>query len=574
VPSPGGREGRDHPPTRRDFFLAPNAFMDWSNAMTTTIDIAGTHVDDVPSPEANGGYGEAVPQVAGRAVIAIELLTAHPGNVRRDISLDQEFLDSIAELGILTPLRITPDGPAGYRVIEGHRRLAAAEKLGLTEIPYDLAADREGDEAGQFLDMWVTNHHRKDLSALEEADALFAASANGATKTRIRKATGLGRDDVAAALKAGQMTGFAREVAAGFGQAVTLEQLALLAEFDGDTEAVNRLMNDFCGGRNGQHVAERIRQERAELAEHERLVVQFIADGYTVTMELPPGAIMLHALLHDEQDLTEEAHATCPGRAVYFAAYQPHSPRHFCTDPEANGHVSRYRPTALPDLRQDETGTTSEAGPHPEDQPDPVPDPARRLVIEGNRAWVVARTVRKRWLADNLLSRRTAPKEALPFVTAQLLTMPQVLRDAITRAPRSQLFDQLTGENIRPDAINAWSAGRLPLALLAVIATAYEDRMDGDGGRATWRTDQRFTQCNREDAGAYLRFLASVGYELSTIEQAVADGVPYTGDQPGDELSDTNEQHLSTGEATGENHQTPACAIPAEIGPEARVMVP
>jgi len=58
--------------------------------------------------------------------------------------------------------------------------------------------------------------------------------------------------------------------------------------------------------------------------------------------------------------------------------------------------------------------------------------------------------------------------------------------------------------------------------------------MDGDQGRFTWRTDRRFTQCPRDDAGAYFRFLASVGYELSPIEQAVADGVPFgdTGDQP------------------------------------------
>jgi ParB family transcriptional regulator, chromosome partitioning protein len=48
----------------------------------------------------------------------------------------------IAELGILTPLRITPDGADWYRVIEGHRRLAAAEKLGLAEVPCDLAAER------------------------------------------------------------------------------------------------------------------------------------------------------------------------------------------------------------------------------------------------------------------------------------------------------------------------------------------------------------------------------------------------------------------------------------------------
>lgn len=533
--------------------------MNWSNAMTATTGAADAHKDDLPGQQ----------PTAGRVMIATGLLTAHPGNVRRDVTPDQEFLDSVAELGILSPLRVTPDGGGGYRVIEGHRRLVAAEQLGLREVPCDLADDREADEAGQFLDMYVTNHHRKNLSALEEADALFSASASGASRNRIRKATGLDRDDVAAALKAGRMTGFAREVAAGFGQSVTLEQLALLAEFDGDTDAVNRIMNDFCNGRNGQHAAERIRQERAELAEHERIAAQLTASGYAVVTELPPGAVMLHALLHDGQDLTEEAHTACPGRAVYFAATQPHAPRHFCADPEANGHASRYQATQLPDLHQDETGTDGEAAPHPQGRPEPAPDPARRLVIEGNRAWVAARTVRKRWLADTLFARRTAPKETLPFVTAQLIDMPQALRDAITRAPRSQLFDQLTGGTIRPDAIGAWAPGRMPLALLAVIATAYEDRMDGDAGRATWRTDQRFTQCNREEAGTYLRFLASAGYELSPVEQAVADGVPYTGDQPEAQLPDAGQEHDSENtEATSGGQD--AVGTPGESNPENR----
>jgi hypothetical protein len=46
----------------------------------------------------------------GRPVIAVALLEAHPGNVRRDLALDEEFIASVRELGILTPLRVTPDG--------------------------------------------------------------------------------------------------------------------------------------------------------------------------------------------------------------------------------------------------------------------------------------------------------------------------------------------------------------------------------------------------------------------------------------------------------------------------------
>ena len=69
--------------------------------------------------------------------------------------------------------------------------------------------------------MYATNHHRKGLSTLEEADALFGASANGASKRRIRKATGLSPDELASALKAGGMSGLARETAAAFGHRTT-----------------------------------------------------------------------------------------------------------------------------------------------------------------------------------------------------------------------------------------------------------------------------------------------------------------------------------------------------------------
>ncbi len=529
--------------------------------MTETINVtaAETHDEDIPQPEGAGSGDMAAQPAARRAMIATGLLTAHPGNVRRDISLDPEFLSSIAELGILTPLRITTDG-GGYRVIEGHRRLAAAEKLGLAQVPYDLAAEREGDEAGQFLDMYVTNHHRKGYTALEEADALFAASTTGANRTRIRKATGLDREHVGAALAAAKMSGVGRETAEAFGYAITLEQLALLAEFDGDEEAIGRLTTAFCDGRSGEHVAERIRQERAELAEHERLAGQLRGDGYAITTEIPPSASMLHALLHDGQELTPEAHAACPGRGVYFSVYSPLEPRHYCTDPEANGHVSRYQPVPLPDLRDGNPDTSAGTGAGTGTGSGPAADPGRKLVVEGNRAWTAACTVRRRWLTEVLLPRRTAPKEVMPFITAQLLAMPAPLRDALTSAPRSDLFRELTRGTFRPAEVEAWPAARLPLVVLAVVAAAYEDKMGGDPGKATWRTD-RYSPCPRDEAGAWFRFLAGIGYELSLIEQAVADGAPYTGEQPGDDLTTADMPDEGTDSPDSGQDDSPSDAV-------------
>jgi hypothetical protein len=193
------------------------------------------------------------------------------------------------------------------------------------------------------------------------AFANYIPSANGATKTRIRKSTGLDKDQVAAALAAAKMGGTTRDIAHSFGYAITLGQLALPTEFDDDA-AVMRLTNPFCDGKSGEHVAEQIRQERAEAAEHERLLAQLGTDGYAITDGLPPDARMLHLVLHYKQELTPESHAGCPGRGVYFFEYRHLRPQHYCTDPAANGHSFRYQSTPLPDL-SDNGNADSETGP-------------------------------------------------------------------------------------------------------------------------------------------------------------------------------------------------------------------
>jgi hypothetical protein len=69
------------------------------------------------------------------SMVAVEQLTAHPGNVRDDLNLTPEFLASVAEVGVRVPLLVTCDDTDRFRIIEGHRRLSAALKAGLTEVP-------------------------------------------------------------------------------------------------------------------------------------------------------------------------------------------------------------------------------------------------------------------------------------------------------------------------------------------------------------------------------------------------------------------------------------------------------
>ncbi|MET8142722.1 hypothetical protein ABZU32_20660 [Sphaerisporangium sp. NPDC005288] len=99
---------------------------------------------------------------------------------------------------------------------------------------------------------------------------------------------------------------------------------------------------------------------------------------------------------------------------------------------------------------------------------------------------------------------------------------------------------------------------------LVPIATAYEREITGDGERRnTWRED-KYSPCTRTDAGVWLRFIteigASHGYEPSPIEKAVADGVPYRGDNPADAPSseaDTEEIGSAAAPAAPESYNEP-----------------
>jgi ParB family chromosome partitioning protein len=105
------------------------------------------------------------------------------------------------------------------------------------------------------------------------------------------------------------------------------------------------------------------------------------------------------------------------------------------------------------------------------------------------------------------------------------------------------------------------TAARLPLLMLTSIAVTYEYAMTQGEGRNTWRTDNRYSPCPRTQAGEYLAFLASIGHTLTPIEQAVADGIPWTGDTPidtltsGDDPASDGETHPD-GSGPGDDRQT------------------
>ena len=259
-----------------------------------------------PAAEAQDPGTRAVPAgETARMLIPVAQLAAHPGNVRSDLDLNPEFCASVAEAGVRVSLLITKTPDGRYRVIEGHRRLAAALKAGLAEVPCELDLARADDEAGQYLDMLLANGdgYRRNFTPIEEAAALFAAHEAGATRTRLRKSTGRKAEEIKKTLQAGSLTTQTREAAGQLASQLTLDQLALLAEFQDDPDALQQVMTAIRHGSTGEYAAQRIRQDRAEAAAHEQLRTQLEAAGITVTDGLPEGAVHLAGLLHDGTDL-------------------------------------------------------------------------------------------------------------------------------------------------------------------------------------------------------------------------------------------------------------------------------
>lgn len=560
--------------------------------MTTISDVTARPQDQSPAglPESGPVPGDRdgqqpVREFTARPMIPVVLLTAHPGNVRADKQADRQFCESVAAAGIITPLEITtsPDHD-GYLVVDGNIRLDAAIKMGLDAVPYVFSPGTADDAGQQYLHMLISSRFRRDLSAHEEAAALFSAAEAGMTKTKIRQATGLKAAEVRAGVAAGGLSPRTREMTEAADYEWTLEDLALLAPFEDDFDAMNRIMEAVGYGQPLAYIVQKLSDERERRARRDKLVAELEEQGFTVLNEPPAGAVRVDLLRsgsspadnadddganegddaggeNHDQEMDPAAHASCPGAVVVLRSWQE-EPSWYCLDPARYGHASKWQMRTLPTVGRSADDTPDAGSPGDSD----APDPGRKLVIEGNKAWVAAGTVRQRWLAE-FLSRKSPPSGTgglvAQFVTTQILTMPQPLRQALGHIRDHEMYRTLGGP--AADAAVSAAQPRLWMLALAPIAASYEDQMTGTGDqRSTWRTD-RYAPCPRADASAWLKFLAQAGYALSPIEQAVADGVPYRGDAPSDDTADDDDDNSGAEDAPQEASQPAEMVAPSEV---------
>lgn len=160
-----------------------------------TAEAADTPLPDelVPTPAPDTAVAEPPAPTVDQtfAMVPIGAIKPNPDNPRSDLGDLEELAASIRALGIQEPLVLewpTPSSP--YRLLMGHRRLAAAELAGLAEVPCMIRQGVLSPVERMELAL-AENLQRSDLSPLDEARGYQALVDLGLSQRAI--ATRMGR---------------------------------------------------------------------------------------------------------------------------------------------------------------------------------------------------------------------------------------------------------------------------------------------------------------------------------------------------------------------------------------------
>jgi ParB family chromosome partitioning protein len=143
-------------------------------------------------------------------LINTSLIDPHPDNPRKNIGDVTDLADSIRANGLLSPLSVVPNGER-YRVIAGHRRLAACKQAGIRAVPCFVL----------------------QLGPLQQLDL-------GATTAAVAHRLGRSADYVRDRAKAASIKADVRKTRDDFDQ-LTIGQLMAIARYDGQPDRQERL---------------------------------------------------------------------------------------------------------------------------------------------------------------------------------------------------------------------------------------------------------------------------------------------------------------------------------------------
>jgi ParB family chromosome partitioning protein len=412
----------------------------------------------------------------------ITLQAYDPGDLLMDANArtNAEATVTKADVALCTTIAASrPDGcgnnvpitivrrPGGrLRVRAGHRRNIGCLRAGVPVLGFVAGAegDERADRRARLIEQWNENHHRVPMTVGDDTAVLLALfDEEQMTEAAISKATGLARPQVTASLAVARSQ--VATSAAERWDFLTLDQAATLAEFEDDQEALTALVQAAEGSPSQfGHVAAQLRITRAEREAKAAFTAGLQAQGIAIYGERPyvPWTLALENLRDgDGNDISPEAHGTCPGRAVTItyewdwppgaeAAYRAaHNlpgdddltdiefgtdeearqagfapawriSRYLCTDPEQYGHANGHgTPGGTPTQEQQAAEDQAAEAARQTEQ--------RRRVRQRNTEWRAATDTRTSHLKA-VLGRKAPPAGALKLVVEAMArgeTQPQ-----------------------------------------------------------------------------------------------------------------------------------------------------
>lgn len=206
-----------------------------------------------------------VADIGKMVYLPIEQLFPHPDNPRKDLGDLDELAESIKVNGVLQNLTVVPNMVAGeisgqvwqrgYKVIIGHRRLAASKKAGLKKLPCIITQMTEREQLSTML---MENMQRSDLTVYEQAQGFQMMLDMGDTIEQIAEKSGFSTTTVRRRVKMMELDQKTlKEVSS---RQLSLADFDQLAQVE-DIEARNKCLEKIGTSDFSQSVATQLRRQ-------------------------------------------------------------------------------------------------------------------------------------------------------------------------------------------------------------------------------------------------------------------------------------------------------------------------
>lgn len=495
-------------------------------------------------------------------------------NIRTGVVITDtpEFVQSVAEQGVLSPITATrrPDGT--LRIHDGQRRILAARESGLASVPVMVTAESGDDRQAQIrrvTGQLHANDQRTPITDRHRVGAVTELLDLGLDVEQIAKATKLGPKFTRAAATAGRSPNADRHLA---DRRLTLEDAALVADLEAAAQRypsitarlegilsrgygitwnlrdVFRMVTDM----DARAAAAAEYTERGFALLHDEpstttgdwfaLTDLRTPDGDPIPADAPekaPALWHVHAVetgtmwlnaAGDEVDETTvdwdtaddpdlevmdgHVHAASVTKHVAwsFEFFLHHSHRG-----DAGWKLAPEIAAVVDEYAEDGMSPSERAVAHAEADRKDAERAERRRTIALNRAGATATEMRRTFLSG-LLSAKIAPKNTTRWVVGVLAQHPTLL----TESKAFDLYSDITGSRLDQIAttLTPMSAERCEVLLLARVLTAYEARLTGpQDAKDYWRYAKKNYR-GLDGIDTYLTFLADAGHTLSAVEQA------------------------------------------------------